>query len=145
MRQVDGRRLDRQATFRAGRPAPVNINPGRPGPLQGGSVVAWVYLVLAGALEIVWAYFMKKSAGFTLLAPSAITIVAMIASFTLLSISMRSLPLGTAYTVWTGIGAVGAFAVGVMALGEAATPLRLAAGALIVSGILLMKLDSAVS
>lgn len=77
--------------------------------------MAWIYLVLAGVLEIVWAFYMKKSAGFTLLAPSAITIVTMIASFALLSISMRTLPLGTAYTIWTGIGAVGAFAVGVVA------------------------------
>ncbi|GGE53903.1 transporter [Agaricicola taiwanensis] len=104
--------------------------------------MAWIYLVLAGLLEIVWAFFMKKSAGFTLLGPSVITLVTMIASFALLSISMRTLPLGTAYTIWTGIGAVGAFAVGVIVLGEAATPMRLAAGALIVSGIVLMKLSS---
>ena len=104
--------------------------------------MAWIYLVLAGLLEIVWAFFMKKSAGFTLLLPSAITLVTMIASFALLSVAMRSLPLGTAYTIWTGIGAVGAFVVGVVVLGEAATPMRLAAGALIVSGIVLMKLST---
>ncbi len=69
--------------------------------------MAWIYLVLAGFLEIVWAFFMKKSAGFTLLVPSTITIITMIASFILLSAAMRSLPLGTAYTVWTGIGAIG--------------------------------------
>lgn len=101
--------------------------------------MAWIYLLLAGVLEIVWAFFMKKSAGFTLLAPSAVTIVTMIASFALLSLAMRSLPLGTAYTVWTGIGAVGAFAVGVLVLGEAVTPMRLAAALLIVAGIVLMK------
>jgi quaternary ammonium compound-resistance protein SugE len=105
--------------------------------------VAWIYLVSAGLLEIVWAFYMKKSAGFTLLTPSVITIVTMIASFALLSVSMKSLPLGTAYTIWTGIGAVGAFAVGIVVLGEAATPMRLLAGALIVSGIVLMKLSSA--
>ncbi|PWJ80545.1 quaternary ammonium compound-resistance protein SugE [Pseudaminobacter salicylatoxidans] len=104
--------------------------------------MAWIYLALAGFLEIVWAFFMKKSDGFTLLVPSAITIITMIASFALLSISMKSLPLGTAYTIWTGIGAVGAFAVGIVVLGEAATLMRLAAGALIVSGIVLMKLSS---
>lgn len=104
--------------------------------------MAWIYLVLAGALEIVWAFFMKKSAGFTLVVPSAITLVTMVASFALLSVSMRTLPLGTAYTIWTGIGAVGAFAVGVMVLGEAATPTRLVAAALIVAGIVLMKLSS---
>ena len=104
--------------------------------------MAWIYLVLAGFLEIVWAFFMKKSAGFTLIVPSAITIITMIASFALLSIAMRTLSLGTAYTVWTGIGAVGAFAVGVVVLGEAATPMRLIAALLIVAGIVLMKLSS---
>jgi quaternary ammonium compound-resistance protein SugE len=104
--------------------------------------MAWIYLVLAGVLEIVWAFFMKKSAGFTLPVPSAITIVTMIASFALLSISMRTLPLGTAYTIWTGIGAVGAFTVGIVVLGESVTPMRLAAAALIVSGIVMMKLSS---
>jgi len=71
-----------------------------------------------------------------------LTIVAMIASFALLAVAMRPLPLGTAYTVWTGIGAVGAFVVGIAVLGEAATPMRLAAAALIVSGIVMMKLSS---
>lgn len=104
--------------------------------------MAWVYLVFAGLLEIVWAFTMKKSAGFTLLVPSAITIVTMIGSFALLSVAMRTLPLGTAYTIWTGIGAVGAFAVGIFVLGEAATPMRIAAAALIVAGIVLMKLSS---
>jgi quaternary ammonium compound-resistance protein SugE len=104
--------------------------------------MAWILLVSAGLLEIVWAFFMKKSAGFTLPAPTAITIVTMIASFALLSIAMKTLPLGTAYTIWTGIGAVGAFVVGVMVLGETATPLRLLAAALIVVGIVLMRLSS---
>mgnify|MGYP003110795821 CR=1 FL=1 len=102
----------------------------------------WIYLVIAGLLEIVWAFFMKKSLGFTLLVPSMITIVTMIASFVLLSIAMRSLPLGTAYTVWTGIGAVGAFMVGVILLGEAVTLMRVIAALLIVAGIVLMKLSS---
>tara|TARA_R110000787_G_scaffold50679_5_gene120508 strand:- start:82 stop:405 length:324 start_codon:yes stop_codon:yes gene_type:complete len=102
----------------------------------------WIYLVIAGLLEIVWAFFMKKSLGFTLLVPSVITIVTMIASFVLLSIAMRSLPLGTAYTVWTGIGAVGAFMVGVVLLGEAVTLMRVIAALLIVAGIVLMKLSS---
>lgn len=104
--------------------------------------MAWIYLAVAGLLEIVWAFFMKKSEGFSLLTPSVITIIAMIASFALLSVSMRSLPLGTAYTVWTGIGAVGAFVVGIVVLGEAITPMRVAAAALIVSGLVLMKLSS---
>jgi quaternary ammonium compound-resistance protein SugE len=103
----------------------------------------WVLLVSAGLLEIVWAFSMKKSAGFTLPLPTAITVVTMIASFALLSAAMKSLPLGTAYTIWTGIGAIGAFVVGVTVLGEALTPLRLAAAGLIVGGIVLMKLSSA--
>ena len=102
----------------------------------------WIYLVIAGLLEVAWAYFMKKSSGFTLLAPTALTLVTMIASFALLSVSMRTLPLGTAYTIWTGIGAVGAFVIGVVVLGEAATPMRWVAAALIVAGIGLMKMSS---
>ena len=105
--------------------------------------MAWITLVVAGILEIIWAFFMKKSEGFTLLIPSAITIVTMIASFGLLSYAMRTLPLGTAYTIWTGIGAVGAFVVGIAILGEAANPMRIIAAALIVAGIVMMKLSSA--
>lgn len=104
--------------------------------------MAWVYLGIAGLLEIVWAFYMKKSEGFSLLVPSTITITTMIGSFALLSVAMRTLPLGTAYTVWTGIGAVGAFLVGIVLLGEAANPARLIAAALIVSGIVVMKLSS---
>ncbi|MBB5722842.1 quaternary ammonium compound-resistance protein SugE [Loktanella ponticola] len=104
--------------------------------------MAWIQLVIAGFLEIVWAYFMKKSAGFTLLVPSTITMITMAASFVLLSLAMRSLPLGTAYTIWTGIGAVGAFVVGVVLLGESASPLRILAALLIIAGIVLMKVSS---
>lgn len=117
------------------------LNPGRPGPTVEGYAVAWVYLVFAGILEIVWAFFMKKSVGFTLLVPSTITIVTMLASFILLSLAMRTLPLGTAYTIWTGIGAVGEFAVGIIDLGEAISPIRFIAALLIVAGIVLMKLS----
>jgi quaternary ammonium compound-resistance protein SugE len=106
------------------------------------AVVAWFVLFIAGVFEVVWATAMKQSEGFSRLWPSVLTLSAMIVSFGLLSWSMRSLPLGTAYTVWTGIGAVGAFAVGIMVLGEAASPLRLLAAGLIVSGIVLMKLSS---
>jgi quaternary ammonium compound-resistance protein SugE len=105
--------------------------------------VVWVLLVCAGLLEVGWAYAMKRSEGFTLPAPTLITIVLMIASFWLLSVSLRTLPLGTAYSIWTGIGAVGAFLVGIVILGEAATPTRLFAATLIVAGIVLMKLSSA--
>ena len=102
----------------------------------------WLFLISAGLLEIAWAYFMKKSAGFTLILPTAVTLVTMVASFALLSVSMRALPLGTAYTIWTGIGAIGAFLVGVAVLGEAATPMRWLAATLIVAGIVLMKISS---
>ena len=104
--------------------------------------MAWIYLAIAGGLEIVWAYFMKRSEGFSLLTPSIITIVTMIGSFALLSMAMRTLPLGTAYAIWTGIGAVGAFIVGIVILGEAATFLRVASVTLILAGIIGLKLSS---
>jgi quaternary ammonium compound-resistance protein SugE len=103
--------------------------------------MAWIALVIAGLLEVVWAFTMKLSDGFSRLWPSVITFAAMIASFALLSWSMRTLPLGTAYTMWTGIGAVGAFIVGVIVLGESAHPMRIAAAAMIIGGLVLMKLS----
>lgn len=104
--------------------------------------MAWIYLFVAGVLEVVWAYTMKQSFGFSRLLPSLITLVAMLASFSLLSIAMRTIPLGTAYTIWTGIGAIGAFLVGIMLLGESVSPMRLVAAMLIISGLVLMKLSS---
>jgi quaternary ammonium compound-resistance protein SugE len=100
----------------------------------------WVLLIVAGLLEVVWAFTMKQSHGFTRFVPSVVTFLAMFASFGLLSYSMRTLPLGTAYTVWTGIGAVGSFVVGIAALGEPMSAARLAAAVLIVSGMALMKM-----
>lgn len=102
--------------------------------------MAWVALIVAGLLEVVWAFFMKQSAGFTRLVPSAITMVTMLASFALLSFSMKTLPLGTAYTIWTGIGAVGAFLIGIWLLGEEVSALRIGAAILIIIGLVLMKL-----
>ena len=102
--------------------------------------MAWVYLLLAGLLEIVWAFAMKQSDGFTRLVPSLVTGVAMLGSVGLLALAMRSLPLGTAYLIWTGIGAVGAFLAGAVFLGEAVTPQRVMAAVMIISGILAMKL-----
>lgn len=104
--------------------------------------MAWFYLVVAGVLEVVWAFSMKQSDGFTRLGPSLVTLTAMIASFTLLALSMRTLPLGTAYTIWTGIGAVGAFLVGIAVLGEELSAARVAAALLIVGGLVLMKLSA---
>lgn len=104
--------------------------------------MSWLYLIVAGVLEIIWAYTMKQSCGFTRLVPSVITLIAMIASFWLLSLAMRTIPLGTAYVIWTGIGAVGAFVVGITLLGEPVNALRMLAAVLIVSGLLLMKISS---
>ncbi|AZM96946.1 DMT family transporter [Vreelandella venusta] len=103
----------------------------------------WFYLLVAGVLEVVWAYAMKQSHGFSRLIPSLITISAMVASFWLLAVAMRSIPLGTAYTIWTGIGAVGAFLVGIAFLAEPVSTSRIIAMILIVSGLVLMKLSSA--
>jgi len=104
--------------------------------------MAWILLFIAGLLEVLWAFTMKSSHGFTRLVPTLITFVAMAISFGLLSVAMKTLPLGTAYTVWTGIGAVGAFVVGIVVLGEQVTVMRVAAAVLIVSGLVLMKLSS---
>lgn len=97
--------------------------------------MAWLYLLVAGLLEVVWATAMKYSEGFTRLGPSVVTLVAMIASFALLAAAMKTLPLGTAYGVWTGIGAIGSVLVGILLLGESAAPARLLFLALIVIGI----------
>ena len=104
--------------------------------------MAWIFLFVAGLLEVAWAYTMKLSLGFTKPVPSVLTIVAMIASFTLLSVAMKSLPLGTAYTIWTGIGAVGAFLLGILVLGEPANAMRVGAAVLIVTGLVMMKFSS---
>ena len=104
--------------------------------------MAWIFLLAAGLLEIVWAYTMKLSQGFARPAPTAVTVLVMLGSFGLLSLSMKTLPLGTAYTVWTGIGAVGTFVVGALILGEPLTTGRVIAAALIVAGVALMKLTA---
>ncbi|AUX86359.1 QacE family quaternary ammonium compound efflux SMR transporter [Acinetobacter sp. ACNIH2] len=104
--------------------------------------MAWIVLIFAGIFEIVWAYSMKLSEGFTRIGPSIITLIFMILSFALLAYAMRTLPLGTAYTIWTGIGAIGSFWVGIFILGEPATAMRMLAAILIISGLVLMKLSS---
>jgi quaternary ammonium compound-resistance protein SugE len=101
--------------------------------------MAWVYLLIAGLLEIVWAMGMKQSQGFTRLVPGAVTLAAMLASVGFLAAAMRELPLGTAYAMWTGIGTLGAFGLGILVLGEPANPMRIAAAGLILSGLVLMK------
>lgn len=105
--------------------------------------VAWVALVIAGLFEVGWATSMKLSEGFSRLWPSVATIVLMFISFGLLSYSMRSLPLGTAYGVWTGIGAVGSVVVGILFMGESRDPVRLLCITLILVGIVGLRLTSA--
>jgi quaternary ammonium compound-resistance protein SugE len=101
-----------------------------------------VFLGIAGLLEILWAYMLKVSNGLTKPIEATVAVVAMILSFVVQSLAMKSLPLGTAYTIWTGIGAVGAFVLGIFVLGEAATPLRVVSAALILAGIVGLKLAS---
>ena len=104
--------------------------------------MAWIILVLAGLLEIGWAIGLKYSAGFTRLLPSVLTVVSMLGSVVMLGLALRTLPLGTAYAIWTGIGTVGTAIFGIMVLGEPASAARIACIALIVSGILGLKLLS---
>ena len=102
--------------------------------------MSWLVLVVAGLLEVAWAFALKPSHGFSLLLPSIATFVLMAASFFLLSYAMKNLPLGTAYAVWTGIGAVGTAIVGILFLGESASLMRIASIGLIVIGIAGLKL-----
>lgn len=100
---------------------------------------AWLILLIAGLLEIVWALAMKASAGFTKLPYTVLTLAAAWLSFWLLGLAMRSLPVGTAYAVWTGIGAIGAAVLGIVLFDEPATLARIACIALIALGILGLK------
>ncbi|WP_424138608.1 quaternary ammonium compound efflux SMR transporter SugE [Roseomonas chloroacetimidivorans] len=104
--------------------------------------MAWLYLILAGLLEVLWAFGMKASQGFSRPVWTIVTVAGMAASVGLLGLAMRSLPLGTAYAIWTGIGALGAFVLGIAVLGEAATPLRIVSAALILAGLVGLKLAS---
>ena len=105
--------------------------------------MAWVYLLIAGLLETVWAVGLKYTEGFTKLWPSVGTLVAMAASVFLLSLALRSLPIGTGYAIWTGIGTVGVAIMGVMLFGESLSLLRMLFLLMIVVGILGLKLVSA--
>ena len=100
----------------------------------------WVILVTAGLLEIGWAIGLKYTEGFTRLWPTVGTLVAMVLSVVLLSVAMRSFPVGTAYAIWVGVGAVGTAILGIVLLGEPATTARLLSLALIVAGIVGLKL-----
>jgi len=106
--------------------------------------MAWIVLVLAGLFEIGWAIGLKYTEGFTRLWPSVWTVAAMIVSLALLGLAMKSLPVGTSYAVWVGVGAVGTAILGIVLLGEPATAGRIASLALIVAGIVGLKLSSPV-
>ncbi|SCY88149.1 quaternary ammonium compound efflux SMR transporter SugE [Microvirga guangxiensis] len=101
--------------------------------------MAWVYLTLAGLLEIGWAIGLKYTEGFTRLMPSVLTAISMVASVLLLGLALKTLPVGTGYAVWTGIGTVGTAILGIVLFGEPATALRLGCIGLIVVGILGLK------
>jgi quaternary ammonium compound-resistance protein SugE len=105
--------------------------------------MAWVVLFVAGILEIGWAVGLKYTAGFTRLWPTVATGVALLASMSLLGVALRTLPLGTAYAVWTGIGSVGTAVLGIVLFREPATAMRLVCIGLIVAGIIGLKLASA--
>jgi len=102
--------------------------------------MAWVALLLAGLFEVGWAIGLKYTDGFTRLLPTALTVLAMIVSIVLLGLALRTLPVGTGYAVWTGIGTVGTALLGIVLFGEPATALRLGCIGLIVAGIAGLKL-----
>jgi quaternary ammonium compound-resistance protein SugE len=105
--------------------------------------MAWIWLTIAGLLEVVWAMGLKYTEGFTRLGPSTLTVVAMAGSVYFLAIAVRTIPIGTGYAVWTGIGAVGVAILGMALLGEPRTLVRVGCILLIVAGIAGLKLSSA--
>ena len=105
--------------------------------------MAWIYLIIAGLLEIAWAIGLKHTEGFSRLWPSVATISAMIASFGLLAAALKTIPIGTGYAVWTGIGAAGTAIIGMVFLGESREALRIVCIALIVAGVIGLKFASA--
>ncbi len=104
--------------------------------------MAWVYLIIAGLFECAWAIGLKYTEGFTRLMPSVLTVAAMAISFWLLSTAMKTIPVGTAYAVWTGIGAVGVAFMGMILFGESRDVLRIISLMMIVGGIIGLKLVS---
>jgi quaternary ammonium compound-resistance protein SugE len=102
--------------------------------------MAWTILLIAGLMEVGWAIGLKYTEGFTRLVPSVLTLLSMLGSIVLLGLALKTLPIGTAYAVWTGIGAVGTATLGIILFGEPATALRLSSIGLIVAGIIGLKL-----
>ncbi len=105
-------------------------------------MMAWTLLIIAGLMEVGWAIGLKYTHGFTRLWPSVGTVTAIVVSMGLLGVAMRTLPVGTAYAIWVGVGAVGTAALGILLFGEAASPARLVSLGLIVAGIIGLKLAS---
>ena len=131
LRNIYARRADDHAAFTAG-----------DGPYIFGVFMSWFLLLIAGLLEVAWAGGLKISDGFTRLLPSVFTIFCALSSFGLLAVAMKELPLGTAYAVWTGIGALGAFILGITIMGEAVTAARLISASMILIGLIGLKLMS---
>ena len=104
--------------------------------------MTWIILILAGLLEVTWAVGLKYTEGFTRLVPTALTVTAMVGSIVLLGLALRTLPLGTAYAIWTGIGTVGTVIFGIVVLNEPASVVRLACIAMIIGGIVGLKLTT---
>ncbi len=102
--------------------------------------LAWLWVILAGCMEVIWVVGLKQTQGFTKLWPSVLTVTLMAMSFVLLSQALKIIPIGTAYAVWTGIGAAGGAVAGILIYGEAAHPLRIACIGLIIAGIVGLKL-----
>jgi quaternary ammonium compound-resistance protein SugE len=109
-----------------------------------GTVSAWLALFAAGLLEIAWAFGLKYSDGLTRFWPTVATLLAILLSFALMAVALKSLPFGTAYAVWTGIGAVGSIIVGILVFSESADPVRMLCLTLIVAGMVGLKLNSPV-
>jgi quaternary ammonium compound-resistance protein SugE len=105
--------------------------------------MAWIYLIIAGVFEVIWAMALKYSHGFTRLFPSLVTLLGMVISFYLLSLATKTLPIGTAYAIWTGIGALGAVLLGILFFNEPVSLLRIVFLFLLLAGILGLKFTSA--
>ncbi|EIK98372.1 transport-related membrane protein [Pseudomonas sp. M47T1] len=105
--------------------------------------MSWLILFLAGLFEVGWAIGLKYTDGFSRPLPTALTVAAMAASLGLLGLAMRELPLGTAYAIWTGVGAVGTVIAGAVLFGEAVAPIRIASVALIITGLVGLKVSAA--
>jgi quaternary ammonium compound-resistance protein SugE len=111
---------------------------------MGAPVSAWLALLAAGLLEIGWAIGLKYSDGLTRFWPTTVTVLAIILSFALMAVALKSLPFGTAYAVWTGIGAAGSIVAGILLFSESADPIRILCLTLIVAGMVGLKLNSPV-